>query len=574
VSDETAAVREDTALRRIGRAILAVLSVFVILEPIWMLLPFAGFLYGSVLHIQTLSRSPSTAWLTHFVFPVLTLGWLGPALVLLGLGVFLVGAVQIYTAKIRRSGLVMGGLYRFVRHPQYTALVFFSVGILLTWGRAIAFVAFFAMMFLYFHLARSEERRCRRLFGAAYDAYAEKASFVLPGDRVLRGLGARMPRIPGPAPLRFLAGVVLTALLCLGSYHLIRAVKSMRLDVPYLTATVEFATAGEIPDLHAETVNGIPFILDNGLAVARGPYRNAAAPAFAERVHMRLHRSKTLAEFLSFLAEPTGDVAVVFALPFSAPDSPGPPGDTGGERRGPPVDPAGPERVRLLIFRCSPVPGASLVDVLADTSKRTIRGACIAPVNLGRPEGDDLVEGTVVRPGPMFPGENRWRHVHEQFAARGDSASTAGDRVLVPGASAGTTLVLVKAPILKLRRQPAFADEVLDRLMASAAFRDRLRAVGAGPDAIPVAFPRPGPGWYRDHDDRPRVSVFVMLVRPTGSEDTEKDLFRPGGSEILGAFTAELDLSVEHPRDPVGETVTIGPRRDLDERWRFFLSGL
>jgi hypothetical protein len=55
--------------RRAAQAGLKVLGLFVILEPVWMLLPFAGFLYGSVLQIETLGRHPSTAWLTHFVFP-------------------------------------------------------------------------------------------------------------------------------------------------------------------------------------------------------------------------------------------------------------------------------------------------------------------------------------------------------------------------------------------------------------------------------------------------------------------------------------------------------------------------
>ena len=82
------------ALRRAGEWLLKLLSLFVILEPIWMLLPFAGFLYGSVLRIEALGRNPATAWLTHFVFPVLTLGWLGPILVLTGFAVFCVGAAR------------------------------------------------------------------------------------------------------------------------------------------------------------------------------------------------------------------------------------------------------------------------------------------------------------------------------------------------------------------------------------------------------------------------------------------------------------------------------------------------
>ena len=60
----------------VGRILDWVLKIgafFLVLEPIWMLLPFAGFLYGSVLHIETLSSNPRTAWLVHFVFPTLTL---------------------------------------------------------------------------------------------------------------------------------------------------------------------------------------------------------------------------------------------------------------------------------------------------------------------------------------------------------------------------------------------------------------------------------------------------------------------------------------------------------------------
>ena len=193
---------EQSPLKRLGTFLLKILGVFLILEPIWMLLPFAGFLYGSVLNIQTLSRYPSTAWLTHFVFPVMTIGVFGPLLSLLGLVIFFVGATQIYTAKIRKSGLVSTGLYRIVRHPQYMALTFFSLGILLTWGRAIAFVAMFAMMLLYYHLTKLEERKCIRLFGADYERYRERTSFIIPGDRRLRGIAARMTEFCAPAWLQ------------------------------------------------------------------------------------------------------------------------------------------------------------------------------------------------------------------------------------------------------------------------------------------------------------------------------------------------------------------------------------
>ncbi|MHC4502086.1 MAG: methyltransferase family protein [Planctomycetota bacterium] len=582
--------------KRAGEAALKLLGAFVILEPVWMLLPFAGFLYGSVLRIQTLNRNPGTAWLTHFVFPVLTLRWLGPALVVAGLAIFMVGAGQIYWSKIRRSGLVTKGLYRFVRHPQYISLTLFGVGILLAWGRAITFIAFFVMMFVYYYLAKSEERRCLALFGEEYERYRERTSFILPGDRLLRPLGSKLPGRNLPAPARVAGAFAVTMAVCFGLMWIIGTVKETARTVPYLTATVSFRDvvdmvdvadargAGEDrearwPAVTTGASGGVPFAQAGRVAVVRGPYRNGAAPGFAERVLLRLPRSSTLEGFLAFLDKPAGDVAIVFCAPFVKPEQPGTPGmHAGSGRRGPPPDPSGPDRVRLIILRCVLSPGASIADAFEDRSKRTIKGARIAPVNLARPEGADIVEGTVVKPGPRFPGEERWDFFMEQLAARGDlerrTGREAAGEAVIPGRFPSATLVMVKAPILRTRLDPAFAKEILDRLVHSARFRDHLRKSGAGGGVVPVAFPRPGPNWYREHHGKPEISAFVIMTRLAQKGAAHDALFRPDGRELLGAFTAEIDFGIEPPSDSVGEIATVGPRRDLEERWRFFLSGL
>ncbi|MHC4860658.1 MAG: methyltransferase family protein, partial [Planctomycetota bacterium] len=372
-------------LRRIGETALKVLGVFVILEPIWMLLPFAGFLYGSVFRIQTLSQNPDTAWLTHFVFPVLTLGWLGPALVLAGLGIFVVGAVQVYTAKLRRTGLVTGGLYRFVRHPQYTALTFFALGLLLAWGRAVAYVAYFAMLFLYYCLARIEERRCVELFGDEYRRYRERTSFVIPGDRALRGLVSRLPGSGLPAYARILLAFVLTMAVCFASMRLVDTVKRAVRSVPHLVETVELASSAQTHGIRAAVAGGVPFVTDGYVAVVRGPYRNAAAPGFAERVLLGLRRTQALDEALFVSGR---EVVVVFGIPFHPPETPRRPGrppDDDPDRRGPPRDPAGPDRVRLVILKCRLAPGAEIADAFEDRSTREILKAWIVPVNVGRP---------------------------------------------------------------------------------------------------------------------------------------------------------------------------------------------
>jgi len=567
--------------RRLAEAVLKAVGLFVILEPVWMLLPFAGFLYGSVLHIETLGRNPYTAWLTHFVFPVLTLGWLGPVLVAAGLALFLIGAGQIYWAKIRRSGLVTGGLYRFVRHPQYVSLTLLGVGLLLTWGRAITFLAFFIMMFLYYYLAKSEERTCLRLFGPDYERYGERTSFLFPGDRLLRPLRSRLPTFGLPAPLR-VAGAFLAAMAaCFALMWLIDAVKVAVRVVPYLAVTVPLGApegASTQPPITAGEAGGVPFVQAGRLAVARGPYRNAWASGFAEDLLRRLRRSDALKEFLAFLDDPAGDAAIVFCGPLEKPEHPGRPASpaaVGAVGRGPPPDAAGPDRVRLVLLRCALAPGADIRDALADKSRRVIRGGCIAPVNLGRPEAEDIVEGDVVRPGPGFPGEERWDFFIRQFAAqRAALPQPPAERAaLVPGRAAEATLVLVRAPILRTRLDPAFAKEILDSLVASARFRDRLRKVGAGDRVVAVAFPRPGPDWYTEHHGQPQVSVFVILAQ-LGTGAGLDGLFRPADRELVAAFTAEVDFKVPPPNDRVDTFATIGPRRDLEERWRFFLSGV
>ncbi len=567
---------------RTGRALLKVLTLFVILEPIWMLLPFAGFLYGSVLQIQTLNRNPQTSWLTHFVFPVLTGGWTGPIMVVVGLFVFIIGASQIYWAKFRRSGIVTGGLYRFVRHPQYIALTLFGLGLLLAWGRAIMFIAFFMMMFLYYYLTKSEERACVRLFGDDYREYRKRTSFIFPGDRFLRPLRDRLPEIKLSAPVRITGAFVLTMVLCFASMWLIQTIKTAYRTVPYMTATVDLGSVRD-PSLAVEmtagTSGGIPFVQAGRIAVVRGPYRNASSSGFAEHVLQRARRSARLDEFLDFLDKPGSDVAIIFCGPYEQPegtDDPGP-GMYAGKApggRGPGPDPHGSDRVRLILMRCTLPDRGTITEALGDKSKRRIVGGCVARVDLDRPEDQDIVvddDGARIA-GPGFPGENRWDYFLKQFS-RLPQARETGPSISAPGRFAQAQLVLVQAPILRTRIDPGFAADIRDRLAGSATFKSRLRKTGTGGPVVAVAFPRPGPNWYREHHGSPQISLFVMLVRLESGRDLD-DLFHPARRQLLSAFIIPMDFAIDPPADSVGKAIMIGMRRDLEERWKFFLSGL
>ncbi|MFN2367281.1 MAG: isoprenylcysteine carboxylmethyltransferase family protein [Desulfurivibrionaceae bacterium] len=256
-------VNHPPPTNRAGSVILRVLAFFVILEPVWMLLPFASFLYGSVMHIETLSANPWTARLVHFVFPVHTLFPLGLILIIAGFVIFLIGAFQIYAGKIARSGLVRTGIYRKFRHPQYLALALFGLGIILTWGRLLTFIAYFIMLWLYFLLAGNEERRCRELFGAEYDAYRADTYFLLPGEKPV---GAKLARFK-PAGLPAWAAIALSFCLVL-TMATVTGLLILELRSTFRTTLPAVTAAYPLP---GRDPAAIPLLLVKGPALQAAP---------------------------------------------------------------------------------------------------------------------------------------------------------------------------------------------------------------------------------------------------------------------------------------------------------------
>lgn len=87
-----------------------------------------------------------------------------------------------------------------IRHPQYLGLAIAGLGLLLYWPRFFILVTYVTMLFVYYLLARNEEGRMLRKFGASYAAYLERTPMFLPGNpgrKLLRPvLGTRDKRGP------------------------------------------------------------------------------------------------------------------------------------------------------------------------------------------------------------------------------------------------------------------------------------------------------------------------------------------------------------------------------------------
>lgn len=89
------------------------------------------------------------------------------------------------TLKVREEhALVTGGVYRFVRHPMYTAFWMWAIAQALTlqnWLVGFAGIIGFGTLYL-FRVGR-EEALMRATFGADWDAYAARTPRVMPFAR-------------------------------------------------------------------------------------------------------------------------------------------------------------------------------------------------------------------------------------------------------------------------------------------------------------------------------------------------------------------------------------------------------
>jgi len=84
---------------------------------------------------------------------------------------------QIHRAN---GELVTSGLYRLVRHPQYSALFLITVGMLIQWPTLITAAMWPILVLMYYRLARREEREMESRFGDKYIAYKQRVPMFWP----------------------------------------------------------------------------------------------------------------------------------------------------------------------------------------------------------------------------------------------------------------------------------------------------------------------------------------------------------------------------------------------------------
>ena len=293
----------------------AAFYVLIAFEFFYMASPFAAYFYAvygpGMDGLQSLGFADWTLWffLPHIVEDTRSAlvdgaETLGVVLFLGGLLAFAVGAFQVYRAKLTKRGAVTGGVYRFVRYPQYTVLIVASLGLLLVWPRFLVLFATVAVIFAYVALARLEERQCLARF-PGYAAYRERTGMFVPASWT-----AWLPALPLHTTSRwartaswvgaFVATAALATLLALGvrqltiaSLHTHRTAEATYLAVAEIAGDdlARVATIAEAAPAARIALDRLPgdaavlaYVLPTGMYVSEVPMHLPPGETFGHTV--------------------------------------------------------------------------------------------------------------------------------------------------------------------------------------------------------------------------------------------------------------------------------------------------
>ena len=96
--------------------------------------------------------------------------------------------------------LVTTGLYRYIRHPQYTGFLCISLGMLMEWATIPMLIMWPLLVVLYVRLAKREERDMVEEFGAMYEQYRSNTNMFLPLKALRRPYRPATPYVLAAEP--------------------------------------------------------------------------------------------------------------------------------------------------------------------------------------------------------------------------------------------------------------------------------------------------------------------------------------------------------------------------------------
>lgn len=99
----------------------------------------------------------------------------------------LASAWKVLHSAQQNHQLAITGVYSKIRHPQYIGFIAIMLGFLLMWPTLLTLIMFPVLLYMYYRLAKREERDMESEFGQAYRQYANQTPRFVPRLKELFG---------------------------------------------------------------------------------------------------------------------------------------------------------------------------------------------------------------------------------------------------------------------------------------------------------------------------------------------------------------------------------------------------
>ena len=236
---------------------------FIAFEFFYMAGPFAAYFYSAYAPaLNFFNDITILSWMNNFFLPhavrqtsselINAHEIVGAILAILGFLSFCTGAIQVYYNKLAKKGVVTGGIYNFVRHPQYISFMVCSFGLLILWPRYIVAIMFVTMIFAYYLLAKVEESECSEKFGQSYINYMNRTNMFLPFT-IKPFLKLHLPKSKGKKAVVILSAYLSTLLMVLGMAKGVQTLSINSLFSVYTNNSVDISVC----ELSDEKINSI-----------------------------------------------------------------------------------------------------------------------------------------------------------------------------------------------------------------------------------------------------------------------------------------------------------------------------
>ena len=132
---------------------------------------------------------PTDAVWGHTLYPFIGLTgmWIGTALNTVGIIFIIRGWKKIYREywgqELDKRKLVTTGIYRYIRHPQYSGFIIITLGLLIHWATIPLIIMLPILVLLYYKLSKKEEKLLEEEFGDKYLEYKREVPRFFPNPR-------------------------------------------------------------------------------------------------------------------------------------------------------------------------------------------------------------------------------------------------------------------------------------------------------------------------------------------------------------------------------------------------------